>query len=519
MAVVATISVTMASCIKNDLPYPHIQANFLSFEVENALQQASIDSTALQLTVYLNESADIRNIKVTDYSVTAGATVEGIDLTQPIDLASPCRVTLKLYQDYEWTLSAIQNIERYFTVENQIGKTDIDTENHTVHIFIPDTHSLTSVHVLTMKLGAEGSSTSDNLAGRTVDFTSPVTVEVTTHGVTVEWTITVEQTTAPVTTVSADGWTCVGWVYGEAQQGKNNGVEYRKETDTEWIKVPAEWITHNGGSFTARIIHLEPLTNYVVRAYSEEDYGEELTFTTGVALQVPNCDFNNWWLEGKVWNPWAEGGEKFWDTGNKGATTLGQSNTTPTGDTPTGTGTAAMLNTKFVGVSILGKLAAGNIFTGDYVRTEGTNGVLSFGREFTQRPTKLRGSLKYTSVLISNTDNNAPQYIRDMKGQPDTCIVWIALSDKGETYTIRTKPSERQLFNPDDPSVVAYGNFQLGKTVNEYIPFEITLDYRATNRIPTHIVIVGSASKYGDYFTGGDGSTLWLDDLELVYDY
>lgn len=27
-----------------------------------------------------------------------------------------------------------------------------------------------------------------------------------------------------------------------------------------------------------------------------------------------------------------------------------------------------------------------------------------------------------------------------------------------------------------------------------------------------------SASIGGDYFVGGDGSALWLDDLELVYD-
>lgn len=34
-----------------------------------------------------------------------------------------------------------------------------------------------------------------------------------------------------------------------------------------------------------------------------------------------------------------------------------------------------------------------------------------------------------------------------------------------------------------------------------------------------YIVIVASASKYGDYFTGGDGSTLWLDELSIEYDY
>ena len=66
----------------------------------------------------------------------------------------------------------------------------------------------------------------------------------------------------------------------------------------------------------------------------------------------------------------------FWDTGNKGATTLGSSNTIPTGDTSNGTGKAAKLESRFVGVAGIGKFAAGNIFAGSYVRTDGTNGVL-----------------------------------------------------------------------------------------------------------------------------------------------
>jgi hypothetical protein len=66
---------------------------------------------------------------------------------------------------------------------------------------------------------------------------------------------------------------------------------------------------------------------------------------------------------------------------------------------------------------------------------------------------------------------------------------------------------------------VAYGSFQSGQTIPNYIPFEIELDYRATNRVPTYIMIVASASKYGDYFTGGVGSVLYIDDLELLYDY
>ena len=80
------------------------------------------------------------------------------------------------------------------------------------------------------------------------------------------------------------------------------------------------------------------------RAYSGIDYGTELSFTTGKAVEirivcskigVKRDKGNNKIL----WKPWAEGMEKgYWDTGNKGATTVGTSNTIPVLDTWNGSG-------------------------------------------------------------------------------------------------------------------------------------------------------------------------------------
>jgi len=67
--------------------------------------------------------------------------------------------------------------------------------------------------------------------------------------------------------------------------------------------------------------------------------------------------------------------------------------------------------------------------------------------------------------------------------------------------------------------VVAYGRIQYGETIPDFIPFEFELNYRSTSRVPKYIIIVSSSSKYGDYFTGGDGSELYIDDYELLYDY
>ncbi len=49
---------------------------------------------------------------------------------------------------------------------------------------------------------------------------------------------------------------------------------------------------------------------------------------------------------------------------------------------------------------------------------------------------------------------------------------------------------------------------------------EIPLEYRdraATDK-PLYLVIVVSASKYGDFFSGSDKSVVYLDDFELVYE-
>lgn len=503
------------SCIENDVPYPRIQPNFISITAEHQLQTASIDTINRKITLFLNDSADIKNVNITSYTLTEGASIVAPQLTGSIDLSQSVNVTVKLYQEYNWVISAVQNIERYFTVSNQIGVSSFDVASRRVIAYVSTNADITKVNVKSIKLGSRLSTITPNIEGSDIDFTSPVTVDVTDYGRTETWTIYVIPTESEVVTNRVDAWTKVAWVNGSAQVGNDNGVEYRLATDTEWTKVPSEWVTHNGGDFTARIIHLNPNTAYVARAYSGNKYGEEIEFTTGSEVQVPNSSFDSWWKDDKVWNPWEQDGVSYWDTGNKGATTLGQSNSVPSEETVSGTGYAAKLETKFVGIGAVGKLAAGNLFSGTYVRTDGTNGILHFGREFTQRPTKLKGYLKYNCATISHSNTTMKHLI----GQPDTCTVWVALADWESPFEIRTNPSNRQLFDENDPHVIAYGRLQYGESVPEYTPFEVEFNYRDTQRAPRYIVIVASASKYGDFFTGGDGSVLHVDEFSLDYDY
>ena len=110
-----------------------------------------------------------------------------------------------------------------------------------------------------------------------------------------------------------------------------------------------------------------------------------------------------------------------------------------------------------------------------------------------------------------------PANLEAMIGRPDSCHIYIALSDKAEPYEIRTKATNRQLFDKNDANIIAYGEFISGNTNTSYTQIDIPLTYR-DYRTPRYIIIVCSASKYGDYYLGGIGSTLWLDEMELVYE-
>ena len=87
---------------------------------------------------------------------------------------------------------------------------------------------------------------------------------------------------------------------------------------------------------------------------------------------------------------------------------------------------------------------------------------------------------------------------------------------------INNKDEDSFIKFADDPNIIAYGELPSGSATegDGYVEFNIPLKYKkeAFDKKPTHIIIVCSASKYGDYMTGGEGSTLYLDDLELVYD-
>ncbi len=67
-----------------------------------------------------------------------------------------------------------------------------------------------------------------------------------------------------------------------------------------------------------------------------------------------------------------------------------------------------------------------------------------------------------------------------------------------------------------DSRVIGYGSYDSDENVVVWTEKTIEIVYRS-DRTPTHIVVVASASMYGDYFTGSTSSVLTVDDFVLVY--
>lgn len=506
----------LSSCIENDLPYPRIQQNIIALQASGEIKPAEIDTENLLATVYVDEQADLAALSFPVFEVSEGASVSPNLAEGTHDLSSPLVVKLSLYQTYEWVVTAVQDIERYFTVQGQIGETVIDPVGHRILVKVPETMNLANVMVTSCKLGpAEISTMSPAMTPGRYDLSRPFHIYVTAHGREEEWTVYAEHTSLVVTTSHVDAWSQVIWAYGDGPADVKNNFRYRRADSDEWTVVPVEKVVQNQGAFSTCIDHLQPLTEYVIQAMSGDDLGDEQHVTTQATEVLTDGSFDQWWLDGRIWCPWDENGIQYWDTGNTGASTLGQSNVQPSDDTPTGSGKSAKLETRFVGIGAIGKLAAGSIYTGKFARVDGTNGILDFGRPFSLRPTKLRGYMKYTSEPINYTSAE----FADLKGRPDTCHIYIALADWTAPFEIRTNPKNRQLFDPNSPSIIAYGELVQGSSDSNWKEFEIKLNYRSTSRIPTYIQITCAASKYGDYFTGGTGSLLFVDQFSLHYDY
>lgn len=517
---------SLTSCIKNEIPFPVEELEILSYEGVGF--HAEIDPLTRTVTVHLDEQTDPTAVEVTSVAITERAT-SSKPLTGLINMQAPFTVTLSLYQDYQWTIRAEQPIERYFTVRGQVGATEIETDSRTATVYVAEGSDLSAVEVTSLKLGPAEVTTMTPAKEQLTDFRSVRYVYLNypaLQGATERWQLYVRKTDVKVLLSQADAWATVAYLYGVAQEGTKVGFRYRRAGTTLWEEAPQA--TQSGGTFSTRITGLQPETDYEFVAYSNDDLSPIIYRTTEHTVPLHNGGFEEWCVIDDIVYPYQDAASPYWATGNVGASIVNVTLTESVTDIrPGSTGrVAARLTSKYASVLGVGKFAAGNLYIGKYVRNDGTNGIVHFGRPFTARPVALRGWMKYNMGAIDRIqDVPAGETIKE--GDPDTGMIYIALGDwdpavYGGTVDspveIATRRIEETAFDPHSEAVIGYGELALHESVGAWTEFTIPIEYVATDRIPTHIMIVCSASRLGDYFTGSTKSVMWVDDFELVYE-
>ena len=494
--ILLALSLLLTACIKNDIPYPVVELEVLGVSGKGfTCAESDIDRKNRIVTLHLDETTDISRVQIDSISITSGGKTS-VPLSGEFDLRGNMPITLSLYQDYDWTLHAEQQIERIFTVKNQIGSATFDVAAKTATAYVPSGTDMNNIQITELKLGPKEITTMTPSSEELTVFETYRQVYIQYHDFKETWRLYVIPTDISIQFTQTDAWSRVLWLYAAGKSGTSLGFRYRKSGDTQWTDVPADKITIDGGSLSTRISGLEPETSYEVIAFSDENETEIVTLKTDPESVLTNGDFETWCTEKDIVYPGPSKESSYWGTGNPGAAIAGATLTSSTTDKRPGSpGTyAAHLQSKLAGIAGIGRLAAGNLFIGQYVGTRGTNGIVGFGRPYTLRPTPEEYG------VCEKEDGNK---------QVGTNEVPICIDTR----------DPNTFFNPKSPAVVAYGEMVLTESIAEWQQFTIKLDYNTTHTVPTHLVIVCSASRYGDYYIGSRDSEMWIDDFELVYDY
>lgn len=512
--ILGLIAIVAVSCIENDLSYPDVTVTFTSFEVEGQ-KSVAIDDASRTIDIVMGESADMSRVKVLGYSLTNDGEVVG-GMPEFLDLTDTVRLTVRVYEDYVWTIKASQPVERYIRCDNQIGDAEIDADEKVAYVYVKEGQPLSSVIFNSMKLEPEGSVVERTMGfvpqdGGSVPLTEicdfPMELNciimryfyVLYEGEEIRWSVKVLHKQIETGISSVNPWAFSAGVKGVTDGNGTPVVEYRKSSEAEWNT----WddVAVDGTEVTAIVTGLEADTEYVVRISNGTVSSDDVIFRTDTPVQLPNMSFDDWSKDNKYPNA---SGSDVWDSANSSGAAV---TTSPSTDAVEGY--AARLES----VSAFGMLAAGNIFTGKFVKLAGMGAELDWGVPFESRPLALRGWYKYSPATI----NKVKDPYKDQMGKSDQCQILAFLTDWDSPFRVNTN-TKTFVDLDNDPGIIALGQFNTSESSAEYIEITIPLVYRSNDRIPGYIVIAGASSRFGDYFTGGIGSVLYLDQFELIYD-
>ena len=552
-AFAAAAALLAASCISNDIPYPVVELRIANVEGEGfSVSENNVTSRVVTLT--LDEATDIRNVKID--AVTYDAVIHSIELnkaelldqvrssqelTGTFNLLSPIYTTLSLYQDYDWTIRAVQTIERRFSVTGQIGATEIDTENRIVRVYVPDDTDLGHIEIEELKLGpAEITTYSpslEELSGSS--FESVRFVDVTCHGVTERWMLYVETTNVKVALREADLWQNTGTVtalISADEYASGAALEYRIKGDTEW--QPMQESGYDAGILTATIApewktetNPNGLTVYklvpkkgLFAGHTYEfrllvggsEQGAPLEYTAPAGNTIPNGDME-------------DASMSCWTQNNKTAEFWGSGNNTFTKGLCTQASFAGGTRAKLQATSAVGVLASGNLFTGLFQKDLITRGVVSFGQTYAWKARPRALKVQYFAEHIGPVDIDKKFGAPIGMGDQDRARIMVAIVDWNARREVGsgTEPptgtwDPQEAASTEQGKIIAYRSLFIDEssTGDRMIDTELELHFYDREAKPSglyQLVISCSTSAYGDFMTGCKSNVLYIDNFEWAY--
>ncbi len=299
-------------------------------------------------------------------------------------------------------------------------------------------------------------------------------------------------------------------VTGEAALVGTSIIQYRRSGASSWQSASS---STSDGTVSADITDLESNTTYEVRISADSDNGPSETFTTKKEIQLYNMSFDDWCKDGSKWCCYGDindDSKKIWANNNECTVNHGKNVASPEGSDIV-SGNAV----KLVSQAVTGQLVTGCLFTGlsGCISVNGMTATLNMGIPFTDRPTALQGYAKYISEPI----NYAKAPHTNKKGTPDSGRLFVLLTDWDAPFAVKPSNIRIDFNHKTNSSIIGYGEMIFEGTDERYKQFTIPIEYYSDNT-PKYVVICGTSSALGVYFTGGTGSTLLLDDFRFIYD-
>ena len=316
-------------------------------------------------------------------------------------------------------------------------------------------------------------------------------------------------------------------------------MEYRKQGETRWTAATLTQTADETYSMPAAIAALGSAYEYRL-TIDGTTIGAAQQASYPLGPQVYNAGFEVWTGSSPLvpYTSETDRNDQWWDTGNHGSSTMNKNVTTNANDARPGSAgaTSACLNSQFVGLGSIGKFAAGNIFVGKYLGTNGTDGVIGFGKPFgfTYRPRQLKfwykgtvGSVDYAGGSVSKGDGDVNQVYICLCRMDGPHIVDTRYSDTFLDFAANSKTmpyctslnGKNSTNDRSDGHIIAWAEWTNSQSMAEWTEIVLDLHYNEEyeGEVPTYLMLTASASKYGDYFAGSSSSCIYLDDMELIY--